>query len=423
MGASPIPAAGSVRAARPIGAKRRLRAGLTLVAGLALWEPGVAPAAQEQPVLSDEARISLLTILPGRNQVYEVFGHTALRVRDPRLGLDIAYNYGTFDFGEDAVDVVAFVARFAYGDLNYKLSAQDAGRLVEWYWSARRRAVVEQVLDLDAPEREAVFRFLQNNARPENAHYRYDFFFDNCATRIVDVLEATVPGLEFAARPPGETLRRLLDPYLGGRPLLHLGMDLGLGIPADREATAREATFLPEHLAVYLASGAVSREGTTRPLVVRTDTLAWSPGAAARPSVPPWPAWLLWILLATVAWITFDEIRGSRASRRWLDASLYGLLGLAGLLLAFLTFVSLHRVTKMNLNLCWALPTHLAVAWLFLRRRQPGWLRPYCLATGLVAVLFLAGWPIWPQDLPGTLLPLLLIVALRSGAVGLGGKT
>jgi hypothetical protein len=388
---------------------------------LAAVVPGsVSPAAAQQArLLSDDARISLLTILPGHRQVYEVFGHSAIRVYDPELGIDISYNYGTFDFGDSPFAELGFVARFAYGDLDYKLAAQDGERMIRWYWFERGRPLIEQTLDLKPLEREAIVAFLRNNARPENAYYRYDFFFDNCATRIVDVLEATVPGIGFDAQPPGPTLRRLLDPYLVERPLLHLGMDLGLGIPSDREATAREATFLPDYLADYLASGSVRREGESRPLVARTDTLFWSAEAAALTPALPWPTITLWLLLGALVWITLGDYQEGRRGRRVLDGTFYGLLGVAGLLVVFLWFVSLHRVTKGNINLAWALPTHLAVAWVFLRRKSYGWLRPYLAVTAALAGILLAGWRLWPQDLPTALLPLLLAVIVRSAGLAL----
>ncbi|MFW6202281.1 MAG: DUF4105 domain-containing protein, partial [Gemmatimonadota bacterium] len=144
---------------------------------------------QAVPTLTDSVRVSLISILPG-DRVYSVFGHSALRVRDPVLGIDRAYNFGTFDFGETLLDLAGFVARFTYGDLNYRLSVQDPGRMVNGYWRIEGRASVEQLLDLTRAEAQELFRRLEINALPENRYYRYDFFFDNCATRLLDALEA-----------------------------------------------------------------------------------------------------------------------------------------------------------------------------------------------------------------------------------------
>jgi hypothetical protein len=166
---------------------------LTLLIGLAA---GRAPhaAAQQQlalPALSDSVRVSLISILPGR-KIYSVFGHSALRIRDPELGIDRAYNFGTFDFGDAPLDVASFVARFTYGDLNYRLAVQDPPALVRGYWQNERRASVEQTLDLRRDEAQELFRRLEVNALPENRYYQYDFFFDNCATRLLDALEAVM---------------------------------------------------------------------------------------------------------------------------------------------------------------------------------------------------------------------------------------
>lgn len=379
--------------------------------------PRTADAAQEIPTLSDSARVSLISILPG-DDLYSLFGHSALRVRDPVSGIDVSYNFGTFDFGDSPFAMAEFVTKFTYGDLRYSLTRQDAGPTITWYWQEMGRPAVEQTLALEPAEARELFRRLEINALPENRYYPYDFFFDNCATRLVDVLEAVLGGsLSFQAPPPGRSFRRLLDPFLTANPWVDFGMDLGLGSPADRPATAREATFLPRHLMEYVATGTVDRgDGRPHPLVRGTEALTGPTDAAWTPaSVLPWPALLGWALLAAGLGLTILDTRSGRDSHRGLDTLLFGVLGLAGLAIVFLWFISLHTVTKMNLNLFWALPTHLALAVALARGKAGRRAGLYLAATGLLAGVLLVGMPYWPQELPGPAVPLLLLIMVRSG--------
>jgi hypothetical protein len=385
--------------------------------------PGAIPAQQRpRPAeLSDSAVVSLITILPGRS-LYNLFGHTLLRVRDPATGLDVGYNYGTFAFPDSFLGGAAFVARFAYGRLDYRLDAPDYSplRAVEWYWREEGRPSIEQTLDLAPDQRRALYRDLEENARPENATYRYDFFFDNCSTRPRDRIESAAgDGLRSGLADPGGSFRQLLDPYLVEKPGLNLAMDLGLGPPADRAASARDAAFLPEWLMRWAAAARLEGPGGTRPLVSRTDTLTWAPGAADRTPAPAWPRVVLWLLAIAGVWLSVRDLRAGRPLRRWLDGLLFTSLGLAGIVLAFLVFVSIHTVTQGNLNLLWAVPLHLAPGLALLGGRRPGWLRAYMLATLALLSVFLVGWPVWPQQIPGAVLPVVLLVAARAGVLAL----
>jgi hypothetical protein len=395
----------------------------TLVVALLGFLPGRSAAQAPAPAvvaLSDSSVVSLITILPGR-KLYSLFGHTILRVRDPVAGLDAGFNFGTFDFPESPAGGAAFVARFAYGRLDYQLSASGAPlRAVAWYWEQEGRPSIEQTLDLTLAQRRELFRALVENARPENRSYRYDFFFDNCATRPRDVIESVAgDGLRSRLAEPAESFRRLLDPYLVERPGLDLAMDVGLGPPADREASARDALFLPEWLMRWVAAARIEGPEGTRSLVSRTDTLAWAPGAAERERAPDWPRVLFWLLAIAGAWTTIRDLRVGRPMRRWLDGTLFTALGAAGIVLAFLVFVSIHAVTKGNLNLMWAIPFHVIPGFALLRGRRRRWLRPYMLATLALLVVFLAGWPVWPQEIPGTVLPVVLLAAARAGVLAL----
>jgi len=389
---------------------------LRCLAVLLLLFTGAAPLRAQ---LSDEARISLITILPG-DVVYSLFGHSALRVYDPATDLDVSFNYGTFGF----TNPLLFGVEFSYGKLDYFLSVQSWPHALNFYWNVERRPVIEQVLNLDAAQRDAVFHFLQRNALPENRYYRYDFFFDNCSTRIRDVLETVlgdavrfVPGPASAA-----SFRDLIDPYLIEQPFLDLGMDLGLGLPADRTATPREAMFLPLYLMEAFDHATITREGRPLPLVARTDAVAGTTEAAALVPARPWPALLLWGLLAAGLLLTVRDLHAARARRPWFDGFLFGFVGVAGLVIVFLWFISLHTVTQNNLNLLWAWPTHLIAAVILLRRARVRWLRSYLLATAYATLGLTMAWFFLPQEMPDAVLPLLLLLAVRSAVPAFASK-
>jgi hypothetical protein len=400
------------------------RALATCLALLGILGPGRTGAAQPADdgartrLLSDSARVSLITILPGE-KVYSLFGHNAIRVVDPLRGIDIAYNYGTFNFGNP----LSFTAKFAYGDLNYRLARQDYSRMVAYYPVEEGRPIIEQWLDLNAEQREAVFRFLEWNALPENAFYRYDFYYDNCATRIRDVFEDILgEALEAGTEDPGRTMRQLLDPYLVGKPMLHVGMDFAQGVPADVPASGRDELFLPDRLARWVERAELRGPDGRRALVARTDSIGWTPERARIDPVPPWPGLLFGGLFLLVAGLTVRDVRAGRRGRPWLDGPLYALLGVAGLFVVFVWFFSLHDVARRNVNILWVVPTHVILAGVLLRKRRPGWVGPYLWGTVALAAAFLAGLPFWTQEVPAALVPLVLAVLVRSAGLALTAR-
>ena len=197
--------------------------------------------AQLPPTVSAATEVSLLTVYPGE-PTYSAWGHSALRIVDPVTGLDAAFNYGTFD-----VTVPYFIPRFAYGDMLYQLSVDPTSALFRGA-SYQQRSVVEQVLSLDSTQVAGIYALLLENLKPENRLYQYDFVFDNCSTRLLDLL-FSVNGLKLPATDPYDsTIREMLDEFVHDRALLDLGIDLVIGSRLDVVPTLRERTFLPTYL-------------------------------------------------------------------------------------------------------------------------------------------------------------------------------
>lgn len=359
----------------------------------------------------------MVTVLAGED-VWTEFGHSAIRVRDPMRGIDLLYNYGTFDFSDPY-----FIPKFTYGRLDYMLSVGHYTNMLDFY-RRLERPVIEQHLSLTAAQRQELFRFLQINARPENRTYRYDFLFDNCSTRVRDAFEKALgDALQFSGRPdPGESFRHLLDPYVADRPALDVGFDLGLGLPADRIATSREVMFLPEYLFEAFEGAVLQDSLGRRPLVAQTDTVFWVDAYDFHERAFPWPLVLTWLLgLSGVAWTAYG-VRQRRKPGRLFDGVLFGVAGFVGLIIFYLWVISEHQVTDANWNVVWAWPTHFIAAVLVARQSEAPWLPRYFGATAVATALLSIGWGWWPQDLHAALLPIALLLAVRGAWRAYAGR-
>ena len=363
--------------------------------------------------LSDRARASLLTMLPGE-EVYSAWGHSALRIHDPFLGLDKTYNYGTFDFNQPG-----FVGKFLTGRLDYILDTAPFSWEVQKY-KAFGRPMIEQELALGPGTVRALYAALEENALPENRAYRYDFVWDNCSTRLLDMIDAALvasgePPVSVPAVEDPPSYREVMAPYTDPKPWLDLGIHLGIGLPADRPASPREQTFMPLDL-MRIADGSTV---AGRPLVASRDTVFWVEGAGTPEAPFPWPLALAWTLfgLAVVgtAWMR-ARLRSERL-QAWgarFDALLFLLAGLGGVVLLLMWFASDHRVTEKNLELLWLWPTHLLAAVGLWRVPAPrpvrGYLALAAAATGLVVAL----WWLWPEPMHPVGIPLALLLAFRA---------
>ncbi|MBX2820020.1 MAG: DUF4105 domain-containing protein [Rhodothermaceae bacterium] len=357
--------------------------------------------------LSDEAVISLITVDPG-NQIHAFWGHTALRIADPANGIDLMYNYGAFRF--DAY----FVPKFVYGKLDYILCVSHMRGEINKYRDREKRALIEQVLLLNQEEKQEVFEFVETNALPENRTYRYDFLFDNCSTRIRDILEDVLgERLTYHTEDPGRTWRQILQPYVTHFPFLSLGIDLGLGLPVDKEPAAHDLMGLPIYMMEAYDEALVNVNGEEQPLVTAKDTLLWvEPNHETGGGSPLVLYGLVWGLFAVGLWVTNSKASYSSRLRIWFDRLVFGIAGIAGLLAIFLWFISLHHVTDINFNVLWAWPTHFIIIWMLSRKKNA--VKGYMRVCAVALVVVVLGWYFWPQELNVALLPIVLTMMVRS---------
>lgn len=218
-------------------------------------------------VLSSNAQISLLTCSPGQ-ELYSKFGHTAIRVFDPEQHIDIVFNYGMFSFYSEH-----FYARFIKGETDYRLGINPIMDFREEY-DMRGRQIYEQILSLTQAEKEAVYKALIVNYRPENRIYRYNFVYDNCATRPYYLLKNNISGTlvapEFGKR--SDTYRQIIAYYTGKYSWAYFGISLIFGKDADRIMTPEQRLFLPEELMNFVSEANIKTEGENYKLTEQEHT-------------------------------------------------------------------------------------------------------------------------------------------------------
>lgn len=357
--------------------------------------------------LSDKAEISLLTCGPG-SEVYSSFGHSAYRVRDPKLGLDRIYNYGTFDFTNPN-----FYGDFVKGNLNYFLSVSETGRFLTIYHH-EKRWVKGQVLDLQQSDVQRVFEYLENNALPENREYYYDYFFDNCSTRLVDVLDDVIGDKLITPELFTEdrlTHRELMQLYLGNQPWGDFGIDLCLGSVIDRETTSEEYLFLPENVFTYFDGLELQENGNIKPLVKRTEVILLEQESTVKKPILT-PLLLFSLIGLLVIWITMKNMKSNSRSR-FLDFILFFTTGLVGLMIISIWFGTNHISAKNNLNFLWAFAPNLIVSFFLLKKQLPNWLRKYSLFVLILLGISLIIWVLRIQVFSIAVLPIIIFMGVR----------
>jgi hypothetical protein len=358
--------------------------------------------------LSDEAEISVVTCGPSQRELYTAFGHSAFRVNDPSNRIDLAYNYGTFNFHQPN-----FYLNFARGYLYYKLGVEDFRDFVYPYIYFNR-SVRLQVLDLTQEQKQKLFNYLQTNALPENQDYLYDYFYNNCATKIRDVvveaLGRDVVTFDGSYVKTDYTIRELTDLYLQKQPWGDLGIDICLGLPMDKKATPYEYMFLPD----YIESGfdhASIRNGDNVKPIVKDRQVIYKDRAMDPDKAIPHPLYFFSALALITIALSFFDLKRKKISI-WFDVIIFGVCGAVGFLLFFLWFFTSHKAAQGNLNILWAFPLHLVAAFAFIK--NPRWLRQYFLFALVLSTGLLLSWFVLPQLMHYTLIPLVLCLALRS---------
>jgi len=357
-----------------------------------------------QVQLSPHAEISIITCGPDQDELYSAFGHSAIRVQDLANGLDLAYNYGVFKFSP------TFYLNFMRGELLYKLGVSRFDDFQAFYIS-QNRYVHEQLLNLSAQQKQLIFDYLENNAKPKNATYRYDYFYNNCATKVRDVfvdLFANHIKFDESYTTPGYTIRMLTGDRLRKQPWGKLAIDICLGLPMDKKLTLFEYMYLPDYLESGFDHATIDGQPLVKgkiPIYVEQKT---------RPAQNLFQPWLIFaVVLYLTALISKSDLKRNSRSK-WFDLILYPVTGAIGIVLLLLWFATDHKAAADNLNLLWAFPLHIFVPVFLGNKKFHTLLKPYFLGTLILLTILFPLWVVMSKPLNNDLTATPLILYIRT---------
>ena len=365
-------------------------------------------AAQGRP----RTEISVITCSPG-DEVYSLYGHTAIRLRDDSCGMDVAVNYGVFDFNTDN-----FMWKFVLGETDYMCMAVPWDVFIAEY-RQRGSSVKAQVLNLSREETDSLVGFLQWNLKPENRVYRYNYLTDNCTLRVMSCVERSVKGrVVYSWDSRRLTYRDIVHEYTQDSPWAQAGNDILLGCDVDTVLSSRAKCFIPDYYSCAL-DGALIRDmvADTRPMVRRTEVLLEPAGRVAeasggRAGFPVSPEVAGWALFAVLMLTALLEYR--TGYMLWpLDFVLLTLHGAAGAILLFVFLFSEHPTLDSNWQV-WVLNPLPLIAMPFVVKAA--WRRECCMwhyVLGAMTVSFLLFSPWMPQRFSLITIPLALALATR----------
>lgn len=353
--------------------------------------------------LSVYSEVSILTVGPG-DQLFTAFGHTAIRIKDPLLRIDHVYNYGMFDFNQPN-----FYLNFAEGKLLYKLGAYSFKKFVQQN-AYEKRWVKEQVLNLNQSQRQEIFQFLSTNLLPENVSYLYDPFFNNCATKPIEIIEKTIKDVtlnnDFVSEK--ESIRRLMNKEQNQNTWGSFGINLALGNKIDKKATHNDYLYLPDFVYLSLQKATIKSEGKDIAFVRKENEVLRYKEIESEASFLN-PLLITLIILTIGILITYRDFKRKKITN-WFDITLLGITGLAGIGIVFLWFFTNHITTPNNFNILWCFPLNIIALFFFKREK---WLKKYFVFLTALLVLLPIVWLLRIQEFNYTIIPLILVLGLR----------
>lgn len=369
---------------------------------------GVAFSVQSQS--TDSIRFSLLTCAPG-TEIYSLFGHTAIRYENYTRRIDVVFNYGMFSF-----NTPNFIFRFVAGETDYQLGITPYSYF-EAEYAMRGSSVYQQVLNLTQSEKERLLTILENNYLPENRIYRYNYFYDNCTTRTRDKIEECIEGkVVYPDSLSGKSYRSIVHEFTAGSPWDEFGIDLCLGAEADKEINKRQQMFSPFYMKYYASNAyIVDAGGTRRPLILDETKIVDVEPEEVQPGFILSPLMCGALFLALCVVMAWGQWKTQRIWWGW-DVVLYGLQGLAGCIIAFLFFFSVHPTVGSN----WLLILFNPIPLLYLPfmvykavKRKKDY---YHVGNMVYLTLFITILPFCGQEFNLTVLPLALGLLVTSAS-------
>lgn len=366
----------------------------------------LTPRVEAQNKLSAYGEISVLTIGPGTS-LNDAFGHSAFRVFDPVYNFDIVFDYGRYDF-----ETEGFYLKFVQGKLNYKIGWNQHQSFIDFYKSSDR-SIKEQLLNLDPEQKNALYHFLRENTRPENQYYLYDFFYDNCATKIKDVISSAIDD-EIIYNPTNdftpETFRALIHSHLHQNSWGSLGIDLALGSVIDRKASIEQHLFLPKNLHYFFQDATL--KSSNQNLIEQARVVYEKQDPYLNNSIIFSPLLIFTLIAIIIAFITYRDLKTQNRTK-WLDVLVFLATGLIGCVILLLWFATDHSTTAFNYNFLWAFALNLFMIPIVLKNKIVNWFLGYLKFLLICMTMVFLHWLTGVQWFAIGLLPLLLILPIR----------
>lgn len=369
-----------------------------------------------QTQLSDSAKVSILTASPWSGAAYALYGHTAVLVQDDSTGVDAVFNYGFFDLTKPY-----FMYNFMRGRTDYILGVNTLEQFLAEY-KIKGSEVVEQELNLSQSEKQNLWKALYINALPENRGYRYNYFFDNCVTRPRDLTEKYVEGkIQYPADTKKQTFRDLIHECVSPYPWMKFGIDLVIGGDADKPIGLREKMFLPAYLMHAFEDASVAKPDTIPlPLVKNTNIILNAVKKGNKMgehglSSPFIIAFALIVFSILVSFIQMAKLNKTFIPKIY-DTVLFCIAGVAGCIIFFLMFFSVHPATNPNWNLVWLNPIALIFGILFWVKSARKGVFVYHFINFAILTLFLLLWWLIPQQFSFASILFSVSLWIRSGA-------
>lgn len=351
-----------------------------------------------------QTEISILTIGPGTS-LNDAFGHNGIRVKTPFS--DVVYDYGRFPFNDPN-----FYLNFARGKLLYSQGYSNTYSVIDFYRN-QNRTIREQVLNLTTKEKQDMHAFLETNALPENKDYLYDFFYDNCATKIRDVAEEITNNNIHFDTPETlkeSTFRGLIQQNLYWNSWGSLGIDIALGSIIDKQATPYEYMYLPKYIHLFFETATI--KSTDKKLVKKANTLYSKTEQKQQKYFFSSPIFIFSSLSLLILWITYSNYKKGKRSK-WLDLSIFLVTGLIGVFILLLWFATDHTTTANNYNVLWAFPLNVFVIGQVLKTQPKTWFIKYTKLLIILLCLLVFHWTLGVQRFAFALIPLLIALVIR----------
>ncbi|MEO9475511.1 MAG: DUF4105 domain-containing protein [Cyclobacteriaceae bacterium] len=366
------------------------------------------PTFSQVPSKGENMEIAIMTLGPYQGELYSAFGHSAIRIVDTTRNFDYVFNYGVFNFNQDN-----FYWNFARGKMLYQLGLAKYDRFVNHYIN-ENRYVIEQYLNLTPAEKAQLNDYLFENYKPENREYYYNYVYNNCSSKIMDVLRDAIDRevtFSYDYVEEGISVRDLMDKYLAYQPWGDWVIDIGLGMQIDGVAAPETYMFLPDYVEKSLAKATIATDSSAAPLLSKTvNVYTPTPEEHANSMFTPFNTFV--IIFFIVGFITNRDFKKGKRSH-WIDVVFFTFVGIIGWWVAFL-WIGTEHLSKNNLNILWATPLHIPFIYLLNVARFRKFISKYFLACAILYLVVLVIWGLIPQPLHMAMIPIMLTMILRA---------